>query len=329
MKNKERVSNSMVNLSHSFVYEIDPIPPYNFELTIRKPAGWALFTPFEVYEKGTMWTATHLHDRLVGVKLASGGSIKRPRINVELFLKNEPKPEQLNDINRSLVHDLGADGDLTGFYELALKDGILKYVVEDLYGMHSTSSSSIFPDALLAILLQMTTFKRSDEMMSCLISKYGEVAEFDGKKIRVWPLPKRIAKHDAPELAKACNLGYRAKHVANLARKLESDKFPSIEELEKLTPDEAKKMLLDLPGIGDYSADIINPHGGFPIDAWSVDVFGKLFYGEEPKDKRRAIEGIKKEGLRRWGNWSWMAFFYVVQDLDNLSRKLKMDLRRV
>ena len=40
----------------------------------------------------------------------------------------------------------------------------------------------------------MTTFKRSDEMMGCLITKYGEVAEFDGQKVRVWPLPKVIAQ---------------------------------------------------------------------------------------------------------------------------------------
>jgi 3-methyladenine DNA glycosylase/8-oxoguanine DNA glycosylase len=100
-----------------------------------------------------------------------------------------------------------------------------------------------------------------------------------------------------------------------------------MEELEKLEPDEARNMLLELPGIGDYSADIINPHGGFPIDAWSVEVFGKLFYGQEPIDKRKAIEGIKKEGLHRWGKWSWMAFFYVVQDLENLSKKLNMSLR--
>jgi hypothetical protein len=71
----------------------------------------------------------------------------------------------------------------------------------------------------------------------------------------------------------------------------------------------------------------INPHGGFPIDAWSVEVFGKLFYGKEPEDNRKAIEGIKREGLRRWGKWSWMAFFYVVQDLENLSRKLDIKLR--
>ena len=100
-----------------------------------------------------------------------------------------------------------------------------------------------------------------------------------------------------------------------------------MEELERLEPEVAKRKLLELPGIGDYSADIINPHGGFPIDAWSADVFGLLFFGKEPEDRRKAIEGIKREGLHRWGKWSWMAFLYVVQDLENLSRKLGMDLR--
>jgi hypothetical protein len=38
----------MVKLSHSFEYEIEPIPQYNFKFTVRKPAGWPLFSPFEI-----------------------------------------------------------------------------------------------------------------------------------------------------------------------------------------------------------------------------------------------------------------------------------------
>jgi 3-methyladenine DNA glycosylase/8-oxoguanine DNA glycosylase len=244
-----------------------------------------------------------------------------------IFLESSPAPETLDKMKTSLAHSIGADSDLTEFYELASKDSILRHVIKDLYGMHSTGPTTIFPEAALAILLQMAPFKRSDEMMDCFIRKYGETAEFDRKVISVWPLPERIASLDPLELSSACKLGYRAKHLVNLARKLTSEKFPTMEMLEKLEPDEARKMLLELPGIGDYSADIINPHGGFPIDAWSVEVFGKLFYGHEPEDRRSAIEGIKKEGLRRWGKWSWMAFFYVVQDLENLSRKMNTSLR--
>ncbi len=317
----------MTKLSCSFNYDIRPVAPYSFGLTVRKPAGWSLFTPFEVYDKRTVWTATHLQGVLAGLKLSSTGTTGKPRIVAKLFLRIPPGQVLLGRMKKELGHNLGADEDISSFYRLARKDSILKHTVDDLYGMHNTESSTIFPDALLAILLQMTTMKRSNEMMSCLIGKYGEMAEFDGKRIRVWPTPERMVRHSAAELARACKLGYRAKHVVNLARTLVKEGFPTTEELEALPPEGAKALLLELPGIGDYSADIVNPHGGFPIDVWSADIFGKLFYGREPRNGRASIERIKKEGMRRWGKWSWMAFFYTVQDLDSLSRKLETKLR--
>ena len=45
------------------------------------------------------------------------------------------------------------------------------------------------------------------------------------------------------------------------------------------------------------------------------------------QDAKKELDKVKREGLRRWGEWSWHAFFYVVQDLENLSRKLGVQLR--
>ena len=100
-----------------------------------------------------------------------------------------------------------------------------------------------------------------------------------------------------------------------------------MQQLEALSSEEAKKRLMELPGIGDYSADIINPHGGFPIDVWSAEVFSTLFFGAAPVNNRQAVEEVKREGILRWGKWSWMAFFYIVQDLENLSKRLNVKLR--
>jgi 3-methyladenine DNA glycosylase/8-oxoguanine DNA glycosylase len=317
----------MAKLGHSFSFEIRPTAPYSFGLTMRKPAGWSLFTQFEVYGKDTVWTATHLHGTLAGIKLVSKGTTERPRVLARVFLKSGRTHADEDAMKRELVHCIGADEDIASFYAFARKDSILRHTIGDLYGMHNTEAGTVFPDAVLAILLQMTTMKRSNEMMSCLIGRYGKLAEFDGKEIRCWPAPEDIAGCGAKELARTCKLGYRAKHIAKLANLLAKGGFPTTEELERMRPEKAKEMLLELPGIGDYSADIINPHGGFPIDVWSADIFGKLFYGREPRNGRNAIERIKKEGLRRWGAWSWMAFFYVVQDLENLSRKMGIRLR--
>ncbi len=155
---------------------------------------------------------------LVGVKLASRGTLKHPKIAATIFLKGGPASEKLDEIESSLAHSLDADGSLTEFYELANEDDILKHAIEDLYGMHSTGPVTIFPEAALAILLQMAPLKRSDEMMSCFISKYGETAEFDGRGINVWPRPERIARLDPADLASACKLGYRSRHLVNLAK---------------------------------------------------------------------------------------------------------------
>jgi len=318
-----------MKLDYSFNYEIKPIPPYDFNLTVRKPAGWSLFTPLEIYDKRTLWTAVHLDGTLVGLRLASSGSTNNPLIATRIFLKNKPSNEKLHKIESSLIHCVGADDDLSEFYALAREDSILKFVVADLNGMHSTSTGdTIFPDAVLAILLQMAPLKRSNQMMDCVIRTYGDAAEFDGKTVCVWPLPRRLASLSGPEvLARDCKIGYRAKRIAKLAEKLMKEGFPTLQELESLSPEEAKMRLLELPGIGDYSADIINPHGGFPIDVWSAEVFGKLFFGEEPENNRRAIKEVKSEGIRRWGKWSWMAFFYTVQDLESLSTRLNLKLR--
>jgi DNA-3-methyladenine glycosylase II len=318
-----------MKLLPAFTSEIVPTRPYSFELTVRKPAGWALFTPSEVFEDGTLWTATHIDDRLVGIRLRSIGTVDEPRVIADVFLDKRPNADQLRSVNRSITRSVGASEDLTEFYAMAEKDGILRHAVADLRGMHNTTASTIFPDALLAITLQMTTIARSNQMMDCLLKTYGDMAEFDGKEVRTWPRPGALASVTPEVLAKSCNTGYRSKNMVKLAKKIESERFPSIEELEMLTPETAKKMLLELPGIGDYSADIINPHGGFPIDVWSADVFGLLLFGKEPADKNKEIPLIKKEGMRRWGKWSWMAFYYVVQDLENLSDRLGVKLRLI
>ena len=319
----------MTKLTKNFSFSFRPEAPYNFELTVRKPAGWDLFTPFEIYEYGILWTALHLDDTLLGLKLRSHGTTDSPKIVVTAFLKKAPDFEEKRLFREMLASKLGVDHDLAEFYAMAGRDGILRHTVEDLYGMNDTQPSSIFGAAVLAICLQMAPLKRSNEMMACIIRKNGELAEFDGKEVRVWPLPRTISALQVDDFAEECKLGYRARLIMKLANTLVKENFPSVEKLARLSPEVAKQKLMELPGIGDYSADIINPHAGFPIDAWSVDVFSKLFYGREPKNGRDAIETVKAEGVRRWGKWSWMAFFYVAQDLENLSRKLGTLLRLV
>jgi DNA-3-methyladenine glycosylase II len=307
-------------------FEIAPLPPFNFRLTVRKPAGWDLFTSDEVFDDDTLWTGIRFETMPVGLKIQSRGTLQRPRVLVGVYSSRKMPKVDEERLQGVLATCLGAEQNLAEFYGFAKKDRILKHVVDSLYGMHDTQGVSLFNSVILAICLQMARPKRSFEMMEAIDEKYGETIEFDGKRVVLQPTAARIAKLNPEAFAKVCKLGYRAKYIVGSAKMIEAG-FPEMREILKMPPDKAKGRLIELPGIGDYAADIINPHGGFPIDAWSVDVFGLLFFGKQPEDRREAIEKVKQEGIRRWGKWSWMAFFYVAQDLQNLSNRLGVQLR--
>lgn len=305
---------------------MEPVPPFDFRLTVRKPAGWDLFTPGEVFEDDTLWTAFRSDGRPVGLKIGSSGGVEDPHLHVNVYTERELSKAAAETLQSTVADCLGAEQDLRGFYAFAARDGILKHVVDDLYGMHDTQTVNLFNSVVLSICLQMARLKRSNEMMQAVNRDYGETVAFDGKRVLLQPAPEKVAKLDPRAFAKRCKLGYRGKYIVGSAKMITRG-FPSMHEIMAMPADEAKEKLMELPGVGDYAADIINPHGGFPIDAWSVDVFGLLFFGKEPRDRRSAIERVKKEGLRRWGRWSWMGFFYVAQDLRNLSHRLGVELR--
>jgi len=315
-----------MELKHTYRSVITPVPPFHFELTMKKPAGWTLFNAGEIYEDETLWTATRLLGRLAGLKLHSLGSVEQPQIAITIFTKLQLTMKEKSDIMRSVETMIGADQDLKDFYRMAENDDILAHTVKDLYGMHDTQTAYLFNSVVLSICLQMAKLDRSEKMMASITSSYGTKVEFDGREILVEPAAETIAKLDSREFAKKCNLGYRAKYIVGSAKMIRRG-FPDTRKIMGMPPDEAKEKLMELPGVGDYAADIINPHGGFPIDAWSVDVFGKLFFDKEPDNAREAIEAVKEEGVRRWGRFAWMAFFYVAQDLENLSKRLGIQLR--
>jgi 3-methyladenine DNA glycosylase/8-oxoguanine DNA glycosylase len=315
-----------LKLEKTFSFHTRPVPPYDFGLTVRKPAGWDLFNSEEIFENDVLWTATRVGGRLAGLKIRSLGTVERPRMITTVFTKDVLSSQERTDFARALEVLLGANDDLGEFYTLGKKDSILRHVVKDLYGMHDTQPASLFNSVVLSICLQMAKLRRSEQMMAAIDRRYGAKVEFDGRRLNVQPIAEKIAKLDPKKFAKECNLGYRAKYIVGSAKMI-ANGFPDIHQIIAMPPERAKETLMELPGVGDYAADIINPHGGFPIDAWSVDVFGALFFGKEPVNARDAIEKVKREGIRRWGKWSWMAFFYVAQDLVNLSKRLGVRLR--
>ena len=81
------------------------------------------------------------------------------------------------------------------------------------------------------------------------------------------------------------------------------------------------KVLTAIPGIGKYSAAIIFGQSTPPIDAWSVVIMSELYDRRTPAHTRQEIGRVQEELAKRWGKWSWLAFAYILNDIDNLSKE--------
>jgi 3-methyladenine DNA glycosylase/8-oxoguanine DNA glycosylase len=288
--------------------------PFDFSLTVAKPAGWHWSTPRETFEDGTLWSGMHVRGIPVGLKL----SAEKKRVSVTVYGQAPLGREQLGGLKAELWSALGGNEDLSGFYRFARDDPILSTVVKHLKGMRIGMARDLFGDVILAILLQMAPMARSSRMIDDLLEHYGRRIGFDGREVTLWPGPGEIGRVDPQELRSTAKLGYRAERLVNAARFL-SEHPITPEELSALPEEEAVKRLTGIPGIGPYSAGIIL--GTFPIDVWSVVIFSELFLGRTPEDPREEIEDVVSRLSERWGKWRWFVFVYVLQDLAYLKEK--------
>jgi len=313
------------DLSFSTAFRLRAVPPYDFRLTVHKPAGWSLLTPFEIFESGILWTAMRWHSgEMFGLKLSSMETVEEPEISCELFSHEKLSQNKRQELSDTVAWMLNLKEDIREFYSLAESDPLVRRLVKDLYGMRRTKRPDVFPMLLLAVTLQMAPIKRSDQMMTLLIENYGETITFDGKQVAYWPPPERIAKASVRQLKKRCKLGYRAKVLKGIAKSVLKG-FPTLRDLEAMSPEDAKTKLMELKGIGEYSADIVSPHPGFALDVWSAKIFNELLFGEKTESPRNVIPNLKKIAEKRWGSWRGYVFTYVLNDLNKLQKKFDLN----
>ena len=90
------------------ILRLKAVPPYDFALTVHKPAGWSLLTPFEIFEKGVLWTAMRTPSgEVFGLKLKSIGTVGKPAISCELYSREELGASERRELSEN--HSMDAE----------------------------------------------------------------------------------------------------------------------------------------------------------------------------------------------------------------------------
>lgn len=293
--------------------------PFDFALTVAKPAGWSWSTPAERFENDVLWTSVSLYDHAVGLKMRAPGP---GRVSVVVYSDFPVTPKLKEDLRRAVEFGLGKDQDLEGFYRFAKKEKVLRRTVKDLYGMRVGRMDGLFGRVILAICLQMAPIRRSQEMMASILDNYGVPVSFEGRTVTLWPDPSTIARTAPVELREKAKLGYRAERLHEAAGYLLANPM-TMRQLDAMSPADALEWICRVPGIGEYSAGIVLAQSA-PIDSWSAIVMSELLLGKTPEKPREEIGKINELVAKRWGKWSWLAFAYILNDLENLAEDFQL-----
>ncbi len=109
------------------------------------------------------------------------------------------------------------------------------------------------------------------KMVNSISKQFGKRLTFDGIDFYTFPKPADLAQLDCKDL-RSCGLGFRAERVVETAKRVDSGNL-SLEALKRMDYPNAKRELLDLPGVGQKVADCVllfslEKLEAFPIDVW-------------------------------------------------------------
>jgi len=243
--------------------------------------------------------------------------------NPELFVSIKPRISQQDEreIEEKISFMFSIEDDLRNFYASAKTDPILKYAVEDLYGLKIQTTPTLFEGLVIGFCLQWVSFQRGVGMIDSLIRRYGERVN-DGY---AFPVPEALAKATLQGL-KECQLGFRAERVKWISARVA--KGLDLEALQSLPDDQLRAELVKIKWVGDWTAEALllwrfKRYNTFPLDVWSARTF-QAFY---PELKGKTLDAIKKFAENSWGKHKGLAYYYLMCNRKNLARKLNIELR--
>ncbi|MBI4555025.1 MAG: DNA-3-methyladenine glycosylase 2 family protein [Planctomycetes bacterium] len=145
-----------------------------------------------------------------------------------------------------------------------------------------------------------------------LARTFGEEVCLDEVKGYSLPGPNQMAgaRCNVP-LLKGLGLGFRSRYIYEVSQRVDNAYLESLRDLSYL---EAKKKLMELPGVGEKVADCVllfslDFVGAFPVDRW-IDRAIRTFYFKGKKVSPREVQSFVSNYFGRYGGYAQQYLFH-------------------
>ena len=233
--------------------KIFPTSPFDFSKSIN---FMNMFTPTngeQTFNDQSFTKALYLKDQTVAFKLEDQGTVEKPILLYTIFsgktLEDDIKSELLDRIR----FYLSLDDDLKPFYSHGLDDKDFKPVINKLYGLHQVKFLTPFEGAGWAVLSQRISMKAAHTIKERLIQSVGDKITIEGVDYWTFPSAEQIKNLGLEKLTSILKNSRKSEYLINV-----SESFAEVDEdfLRKAPIEEVKNWLLNIKGIGEWSAHL-------------------------------------------------------------------------
>lgn len=171
-------------------------------------------------------------------------------------------------------------------------------------------NQSMFEIVISYIFSSSNNIPRIEGSIEKLSSLYGKKVIFEDKEYYLFPDMNSLDGVTEEKYKEQIRIGYRAPYVAKTVEKILSGKY-NLQDISQMDTDTARKILLELEGVGPKVADCIllfsmKKKNVFPVDTWINKVM-KIYCNNENISKKEIANLINKD----FGKYSGIINHYM------------------
>ncbi len=295
-------------------FTLTPAPPYSLTLTAVR---FARFKD-EIVDR----VQSNSYQRLLAVDgqlalatVTDGGTITKPLLCVEL---QGPRKADLDrpEFVAQLRHILCTELDLKPFYRLARTDDLLAPIVPRFRGLKLPASPTVFESLVMAVLSQQVNLTFAYSIKKELVEMFGEKWSVNGETFHAFPIAERFAEETEENLLRFRLSRAKAGTLIRLGQVFASGALKE-EELVALPDEDVIERLVQIKGIGRWSAEIALLRGLARVDAFPGGDLGVVKYLAQGLlgKAEKATEVDMRAFAERWRPYRGLALIYCYAEL--------------
>lgn len=280
-------------------FEIEASGPYSLKASVRFLEG---FAPARYEGDGSdRLRFAFFADGLGRGERVAGALVGQEGDEVVVETCGEAAPEAVRD---QVVRILSLDTDGSGFPEVGGRDPVVGKLQERYPGLRSVLFHSPYEAAAWAIIGNRIRIVQAAKIKARMAEELGKIVEVDGKEEYAFPGPSSLLELGSfPGLSER-KVGY----LRALARAAQEGRLEA-SYLRSLPAEEALARLKELPGIGEFSAELVLLRGAgvpdrLPIHEPRLARAAAMAYGLKEAPTPKELAGISE----RWRPYrTWVA----------------------